>query len=184
MKSAALIIAFLFSFAPVKAQNSLIPESGIDFSGTFMKPHNVDNCNFYGLKGAYEKNLSTTQTWGVFAEWKIATQTFDNGSEFAGQKVDYSLVSIGGEYLYYFSSERNVFFGGEFFYASISSSEDYNGKHYSSSTDGFGVAPKIGFGGYTSSSGYLYISLKYNAITFDSDFEGPGVEIGFIFSLN
>ena len=168
---------------PIFAQGRFY-DSQLTFSGTTFKPRDNDEILFSGLKFGYEKNTSTLASIGAFLEFKLANHEYGSGTPYV-EKVEYSMFSLGGEYIFYLSPKRELFFGSEFLYCSLVSKLKSNGKIYSETTEGFGIVPKMGGGVYTSEKAYLFLCFKYHLITFDEedDLRGLGVEAGFSYEL-
>lgn len=173
-----ILVSFIFiSFSNSIAQNRTdvpgVPKSGIKISGVAFKPRDNDEIIFTGLKMGYGMNNSTQTMFGLFIDLK-----YDEHQLYSSKLVKLYLFSVGGEYCYYFTSQRNLYFGTEFFYSILS--EKFGSG--SNSTEGFGFSPKMGIGGFSAKT-YLFIEVKYNMIEFDSDFNGIGVELGAVFGL-
>jgi len=161
-------------------------------SGTFFIPNNTDIENYVygGIKGGINVKLNffgcwreLANFWSLFAEYKISSLEMIYSTY--TEDITVGMFSVGVAYKHLFLDEK-FFLGVELFFSTLSIKSDNN----SETLNGYGFAPKIGFGNYFSPALYLFIEAKYNEINYVDDYgdnwelNGLGFELGANYYFN
>jgi len=156
-------------------------------SGTFFTPSNtfMENYVYGGVKGGVNVKMDFTGFWSefailwtIFAEYKISR--LETIYSTYTEDITFGMFSGGVAFKLLFLDEK-FYLGVEAFYSNLNAiSGAWNGLG-----NGFGFAPKIGFGNYFSPALYLFIEAKYNEITYTYPFSFPTLNgLGFELGVN